>query len=97
MSIWEYQQARGVLKREGANSVNEHQILHAITELRSKVDESKEMTKKARRLNQRRKEHEKRVSPAAPLANKSIKPVVAPQPLFNGLSDGDIEAFGDIA
>lgn len=67
MSIWEYQYAREKLKREGAASVNEHQVLRAITELRTLVEEATERTKKARRQAQRRKEHEKNVSPAVPL------------------------------
>jgi len=97
VSIWEYQQAREMLKREGAKSVNEHQILHAITELRSRVEESKESTKKARRMSQRRKEHEKKVSPALPLPPHSEKRVVMPQAPVDGLLDGDIDDFGDIA
>lgn len=97
ISIWEYQQAREMLKREGAKSVNEHQILHAITELRNRVEESKEKTKKARRMSQRRKEHEKKVSPAAPLPNQPARTLPALQPLISGLIDGDIDAFGDIA
>lgn len=97
ISIWEYQQAREMLKREGAKSVNEHQILHAITELRNRVEESKEKTKKARRMSQRRKEHEKKVSPATPLSNQPAHTLPALQPLVSGLIDGDIDAFGDIA
>lgn len=96
MSIWEYQQARGALKREGAKSVNEHQILHAITELRSQVDESKEKSKKARRSSQRRKEHGKKISPAAPLANNSMQTPTAQQTPFDGFIDGDIKPFGEI-
>jgi putative transposase len=97
VSIWEYQQAREALKREGAKSVNEHQILHAITELRNKVDEAKENTKKARRSSQRRKEHEKKISPAAPLPQQPIRTPAITQPLVAGLIDGDIDSFGDIA
>lgn len=97
ISIWEYQQAREMLKREGKKSINEHQILHAITELRSKVDESKEKTKKARRLSQRRKEHEKNISPAAPFPSQPARITTASQLPIAGLIDGDIDAFGDIS
>lgn len=97
ISIWEYQQAREMLKREGAKSVNEHQILHAITELRSRVEDSKEQTKKARRMSQRRKEHEKKISPAAPLPSPPTKMLSALQPPVAGLIDGDIDVSGDIA
>jgi putative transposase len=95
MSIWEYQQAREKLKREGVASVDEHQILRAITELRSRVDEAMEKTKTARRQAQRRKEHGKKISPAQPL------PLAPPLPFatmsVGELLDGDIQDFGDIA
>lgn len=96
MSIWEYQQAREALRSEGKKSVNEHQILHAITELRAQVDESKERTKKARRQSQRRKEHEKKVSPAMPLSPPVLSPEISLS-TGSGLVDGDLDSFGDIA
>lgn len=97
ISIWEYQQARDMLKREGAKSVNQNQILHAITELRGKVDDAMEKSKKARRANQRRTEHEKKISPAAPLPRQPEPAPVTTQTLFSGLLDGDIDSFGEIA
>lgn len=98
MSFWEYEQARNAAREEGMKSVNEHQVLQAITELRSKVEESKEKSKKARRQSQRRRDHEKGVSPAAPIPIPS-KPTVSAVPpnSFSGLLDDDIEAFDDIA
>jgi putative transposase len=97
VSIWEYNQAREMLKREGSKSVNEHQILHAITELRTRVDEAKERTKKARRMSQRRKEHEKKVSPTAPLPDHPLPtPVILP-PALGELVQGSVDAFEDIA
>lgn len=96
MSIWEYQQAKDKLKRDGVASVNEHQILHAITELRSRVDEAAEKTKAARRQAQRRKEHAKNVSPAQPLPMPKL-PVESAMALQDGLLDGEISDFGDIA
>lgn len=96
VSIWEYQQAKELLKREGAKSVNEHQVLHAITELRNKVDKAKESTKKARRQAQRRIEHEKQVSPANPRPVKKVEPNLHNLPV-SGLISGDIDDFGDIA
>lgn len=97
MSIWEYQQAKEKLKREGVASVNEPGILRAITELRTYVEEAQERTKKARRQAQRRKEHEKNISPAAPLPVKSTQVDESSRPAFIGLIDGDIDTFGDIA
>lgn len=98
MSVWEYQHARETLRKEGAKSVNEHQVLRAITELRSKVEEAKEKTKKARRQAQRRKEHEKKVSPATPMPAEQPKaPTQIVAPAASGLIEGDIDTFGDIA
>jgi putative transposase len=97
MSIWEYQQARDKLKREGVASVNEHQILRAITELRSRVDEAMEKTKAARRQAQRRKEHAKNISPAQPLPVPVAKPKTEDLSLLGELVDGDVQDFGDIA
>lgn len=97
MSVWEYQQAKERLKKEGAKSVNEHQVLRAITELRSHVEDSKEKTKTARRQAQRRKEHEKKVSPAVPLPAQPARMPVPPPASVSGLIDGDIDTFGDIA
>jgi putative transposase len=100
MSIWEYQQARDKLKRQGQTGVNEHQVLQAITELRSQVEGAKERTKKARRQAQRRKEHEKNISPASPRPSSTTNmPTPSPSPTstFTGLLEGDIDDFGDIA
>lgn len=98
MSVWEYQQARALLKKEGASSVNTVQLMSALEELRTLVDESSERTKRARRLGQRRKEHEKKISPAAPRAESVVaEPVPLPAPL-GGLAElDDITPFGDIA
>lgn len=97
MSIWEYQQAKDKLKREGAESINDHELLRTITELRVIVEASEERTKKARRQAQRRRDHEKKITPSTPLLSK------APTEKFNqansaldGLVDGDLDPFGDI-
>jgi len=98
MSIWEYQLVKEKLKREGVKSVNNHQVLRSITELRNMVEESKEKTKKARRMSQRRKEHEKNISPVAPLSgNQSQVPALPKTLVAPGLIDGDIDTFGEIA
>ena len=99
MSIWEYSQARTVARKEGMQSVNESQVLRAITELRDKVEESKEKSKKARRMSQRRREHEKGISPANPAGVNKAAPSspVAPAQSYAALLDDDVDAFDDIA
>lgn len=97
MSVWEYDQVKARLRKEGAESVNDAQVLRTITELRSQVDDSKERTKKARRQAQRRVEHEKKVSPATPAPKNKPQPSVGTTPALDTFSDGNIEGFGDIA
>lgn len=98
MSIWEYQLAREKLKREGRASVNEHELVRALTDLRSQVDQSMERTKKARRQAQRRKEHEKKISPASPLQPPTSPPSPpVTSPVLQGLIEGKVDDFGDIA
>lgn len=96
MSVWEYEQAKEKLRREGAKALNDVQILHAVTELRGKVEEATERTKKARRQAQRRREHEKNISPAAPTLPVRSTPPMPPIASL-GLLDVDTEDFGDIA
>lgn len=92
MSAWELDMAKERLRKEGRHTIDQAQIFRAINELRSKVEDSKEKSKKARRLSQRRREHEKQVSPAAPIA--PVQSLSPPSP--GPLPEGDIEAFGDI-
>jgi putative transposase len=94
LSIWECNQAKEALRKDGTRFTSEHELLRAITELRTKVSESQERTKKARRQAQRRKEHEKNITPAAPLASL-INPLTELASLSDLLS-GDIDAFGDV-
>jgi putative transposase len=94
ISIWEYRQARQKLKQEGAASVNNHQLLETITELRSLVDKSMEKTKKARRQAQRRKEHEKKISPDSPLPTQTKNPAVSLSMPMSDMVDEDLEPMG---
>lgn len=97
ISVWECQQAKDALRKEGAKGINEHQILRTITELRSHVEEAKGKTKTARRQAQRRKDHEKQVSPAAPMPTVKEKVEDAPRQAVSDLVDGDIDTFGEIS
>ena len=77
MSMWEYKLIRKQLRAEGYSAPTEVQILNSVTQLREIVEESKSTTKKARRQSQRRKEHEKGISPAMPIPTAEV---VIPQP-----------------
>jgi putative transposase len=93
MSAWEFKEVKKAIKDEGSKSITDGQLFTALTEMRTIIDESKEKTKSARQKAQRRRVHEKKISPAAPLATP--KPQV-PQVLLE-LEEGDIEDFGEIS
>jgi putative transposase len=99
MSIWEYQQAKKLAKESGMNSLNDHQILQAITALREKVEASTEKTKKARRQSQRRREHQKMTSAGNPLSLKTETTKEQQFTTVAHLTDllEDIKPFEDIA
>lgn len=67
----------------------------AITELRNDIEASKEKTKKARRLAQRRREHEKKITPATPTSTtEKTKPIKRNR--FS-LPDDEIKPYKDIS
>lgn len=96
MSIWEYKQVKEKLRKDGAQAANKMEILRTLGELRMRVEASKEKTKKARRQAQRRREHEKLVTPAAPIpVAQDARPMKVVE--LVDLVDGDVVDFGDIA
>jgi putative transposase len=95
MSIWEYQQAVVRARQQGMKSVDEAMVLQALNDLRQQVDGSSERTKKARRQQQKRKEHAKKVSPSQPLtSNRSILEKAVPASM---LLEGVVKPLDDIA
>ncbi|MBU2720451.1 DDE-type integrase/transposase/recombinase [Acidithiobacillus ferridurans] len=95
MSIWEYQQAVSRARQQGMKSVDEAMVLQALNDLRQQVDGSSERTKKARRQQQKRKEHAKKVSPSQPLtSNRSVLEKAAPASM---LLEGVVKPLDDIA
>jgi putative transposase len=97
MSIWEYNQAKESLRKEGVKDADQHQILRTITELRNKVEKAQEKTKTARRQAQRRKEHEKKVTPANPLLLPPSGLPASTAASIPPLLDGDVDVFGEVA
>ena len=95
MSIWEYQQAVSRARQQGMKSVDEAMVLQALNDLRQQVDGSSERTKKARRQQQKRKEHAKKVSPSQPLtSNRTVLEKAAPASM---LLEGVVKPLDDIA
>lgn len=92
MSIWEYKQASEAARKDGMKSVNTSQIMQALTEMREIVKDSTTKTKKARRQSQRKREHEKKITPVN-LKKKKVKQTKK----INLALDDDIEAFDDIS
>jgi len=99
MSIWEYNNTCEYLKKAGGE-INEHEILRAITELREQVDESKSLTRKARRNRQKRIHHAKNITPTNPVSAKKTKVNKDKFPDFmidDDLIDGELIGFEDIS
>lgn len=95
MSLWEHRKIRDELIKKGRDSSNSHEILQALNEMRSHVEKAQEKTKKARRQAQRRRQHEKKASPAEPLPKK--KPIQQESDPFSDFVDGDIKPFGGVS
>lgn len=94
LSLWELREAKARLKKQGHADINESLILRALTEMREEVEQSTTKTKKARRKAQRRKDHERKTTPDAPI------PAAAPARPSDGFSElvnEDIDGFGDIS
>ena len=94
MSMWEYKHIRKQLRAEGYSAPTEAQILNSVTQLREIVEGSTSTTKKARRQSQRRKEHEKGVSPATPLPTAEV---VIPPPSTDvfSINFDELEPYND--
>lgn len=89
MSLWEWKEVKKYLEAQGRDPNSTSEILRARTELREQAEQAQRKTKKARRKGQRRREHEKKVSPAAPTG--STEPEVEQQPMSD-LSDEPVRS-----
>lgn len=101
-SIWEYQLAKAALKKAGHDPSDERAVFKSIGERRVMVDESAARTKKARKEAQRRADHAKARSPAAPAGKFSTSSgEAAAEPLMKAsLVPGllaSVDATDDIA
>ena len=97
MSIWEFEKAKTQARNEGMKSVNEHEILRAHTELIKQISESSKKTKRARKANQKIKEHQAKVTPVKPVINTKSKEEPLTNSFQNDLSFDDIQPFEDIS
>lgn len=77
-SIWEHRQAKAALAKAGHDPSDERAVFKSIGDRRVMVEESAARTKKARREAQRKADHAKGRSPAAPAGKSSTPPGAAP-------------------
>lgn len=100
MSLWEYRAVREKKRAEGMKVVNESLILEGTMEMRAIVEASSAKTKKARRMAQRRIEHEKAITPAiprperaapAPERSRTIHPALPAPTLLEEVDAFDID------
>lgn len=106
MSLWELKLVKTKLRNKGTESINKHQVLDALTDMRNVIDSAAKSTKRARKQLQKRKEHEKKSAPLMTIDRPKSEsgPLIthtfpnpdnlnAENPL--GLLD-DIDEYGDI-
>ena len=98
ISLHEYKQVQTYLKSERLDTVDQDAIYRAIIYLREKVDESVTLTKKQRRMNQRRKENAKVTTELYHENKKNIDSNTSRDELKsqNSLWDKNLTAFDDL-
>jgi putative transposase len=89
ISLWEVKHAKKLLRDDSKNSTNEELIFQTVERMRKLVAQESELTKTARRQQQRQKAWEK-----AQKAGK--KPASTPAPASSAVDDDDIAPFDDI-
>ena len=97
ISLWEYRRIRDRLAAEGRESVNDFELLTALTDQRNRIEGAKQKSKKARREAQRRAEHEKQAPRLEVVPEPETGPGTGPAPVesYDALLEDDIEDFGD--
>jgi len=101
-SIWEHQMAKTALAKAGHDPSDERAMFKSIGDRRAMVEESAARTKKARREAQRRSDHAKGRSPAAPGGKSAAAPsgTMSAPLIQTGLLSGlltSVDATDDIA
>lgn len=95
MSLWELRKVKEMVKAEGDASVDDKAILRGITELRDQVEQSAAKTKSARIAKQKQIQRDKKVTPDAPMMDKTVSSEKAPkstikQPSISNLISDDL-------
>lgn len=98
ISLHEYRQVQAYLKSERLDTVDQDAIYRAIIYLREKVDQAVTLTKKQRRMNQRRKENGKMVAELhhENKNNSAFYTSVDAPKSQNSLWDQNLTAFDDL-
>lgn len=97
ISLHEYKQVQKYLKSQRLNTVDQDAIYKAIIHLREKVDQALSLTRKQRRLNQRRKENSKSFTQSLfekNNANQNVNSNLSQSE--NSLWNTDLTAFDDL-
>jgi putative transposase len=93
ISIWELREAKRILRQESKSVSNEELVFKTIDRMRAVVEQESNKTKKARRLNQRRKQWEK--AQREPKAVKKSAVIDTTPELYEEYQDA-VQPFEDI-
>ena len=97
ISLYEYRQVQKYLQSERLDTVDQDAIYRAIIHLREKVDQAVSLTRKQRRMNQRRKENGKVVTESyQEQSNKTPKVSTNIPQSENSLWNTNLTAFDDL-
>jgi len=97
ISLYEYREVQKYLKSERLNTIDQDAIYRAIIHLREKVDQAVSLTRKQRRMNQRRKESSKVVTePYQEQSNKTPEISTNISKSENSLWNTNLTAFDDL-
>ena len=97
ISLYEYRQVQKYLKSERVDTVDQDAIYRAIIHLREKVDQAVSLTRKQRRMNQRRKENGKVITESyQQQSNKTPQVSTNISKSENSLWNTNLTAFDDL-
>ncbi|RUO66245.1 putative transposase [Pseudidiomarina planktonica] len=92
-SIWELNEAKLYLKKKGQSEYNQNMLSRAVNNMREIEEKARKKTKDARRKTQRKKNHQKTITPAQHFAAKeesnAISTEISPEQEVDDWDSGD--------